>query len=170
MRLYLIRHAIAVPPGTPGYTQDALRPLTEEGHAQARQVAEGLKRLDIPLDVILTSPYVRAAQTAEHLSRAFGSRMAVKQSDALRAEADPIETSQALKTVADQEHVACVGHEPHLSAWVAHLVSGRDGMRCLMKKGGVACIELPRVPSPPGGGILRWLMTPKQLGLIGQTT
>ena len=167
MRLYLLRHAIAVPHGTPGYGQDAQRPLTEEGQAQALQIGEGLKRLNINPDLVVTSPYVRAAQTAEHVTRALGQRLRVEALEALRAEAEPSDTSEALAAFAGHDRLLLVGHEPHLSAWVAELVAGRGGMRCLMKKAGVACVEVERVPPPAGSGTLRWLLTPKHLALIG---
>ena len=163
MRLYLMRHAIAVAHGAPGCGEDSKRPLTEQGHDQARRVAQGLKRLKLPVDAIYTSPYVRAAQTAEEAAHALAGRLAVKKLDALRAEAEPRETSLALKGLPEDGHVLLVGHEPHLSSWLAELTGGR----CLMKKAGVACVEIDRVPPPPGSGTLRWLMTPKQLMAIG---
>ena len=61
MRLYLLRHATAVPRGTLNYGLDAKRPLTEDGHAQAQRIGRGLKRLKLPIEAIVTSPYVRAA-------------------------------------------------------------------------------------------------------------
>ncbi len=168
MRLYLMRHAAAVPRGTPGYAQDMQRPLTEEGHEQARSVAKGLKRLHADVDLIVTSPYLRALQTAEQVAHVFGPRMTVKELDELRADVSPRETSIALKALAAHEQIVLVGHEPHLSTWVGELVADHGGMRCFMKKAGVACIEIDRVPPPQGSGTLRWLMTPKQLTLIGE--
>ena len=163
MRLYLMRHATAVPHGTPGYADDGKRPLTEQGHSQARGVAEGFKRLKLPFDAVYTSPYVRAAQTAEEVAHVLGGKVAVKTLDELRAEAEPRDTSQALKALANHGHVLLVGHEPHLSAWLAELTGGR----CLMKKAGVACVEIDKAPPAAGSGTLRWLMTPKQLIAIG---
>ena len=169
MRLYLVRHATAVPRGTPGFLVDATRPLTDEGREEARRAAQVLRRMHIAMNVIASSPYVRAMQTAEGLARGLGFTKAVRQMDALRAEVDPREMSQLLRTFDGHEQVALVGHEPHLSAWVAELVS-KHGMQCLMKKGGIACVEIPRVPPPTGSGTLRWLLTPKQLSLISETS
>ena len=169
MRLYLVRHATAVPPGTPGFPDDTLRPLTDAGRAEARRAAQALRRMKIKLDLIVTSPYLRAAQTAEVLARGLGFTKVVRQMEALRDDIDPRETSQALRTFDGYEKVAFVGHEPHLSAWVAELVS-TQGMQCVMKKGGIACVEILRVPPPNGSGTLRWLLSPKQLGLIADET
>ena len=170
MRLYLLRHAIAVPGGTPGDNQDAQRPLTDEGRAQALQVGQGLKRLKINPDLIVTSPYLRAAQTAEQVGRVLGYRRDIKALDALRSEAKPSETSEALAAFAAHARLLLVGHEPHLSAWIAELTAGRGGMRCLMKKAGVACVEIERVPPPAGSGTLRWLLMPKHLALVGASS
>ncbi len=169
MRLYLVRHAIAVSHGTPGFAQDAKRPLTDEGQQQARDIGAGLKRLKISVETIATSPYVRAQQTAEALARALGEAVALKEMDELRAEATPEATSLALSALSACERLILVGHEPHLSAWVGLLVGGREGLRCVMKKGSVACVDVEQIPPPAGSGTLRWLMTPRQLSLIGHS-
>ena len=165
MRLYLVRHATAVPRGTPRYSEDSSRPLTDEGRAEAHQAAQTLRRMKIKPDLIVTSPYLRAAQTAELLAHGLGFAKAVRQLEALRAEEDPRNASLALRTFPGHDHVALVGHEPHLSAWLAELVA-KDGMQCVMKKGGMACVEITRVPPSTGSGTLRWLLTSKQIGLM----
>ena len=169
MRLYLLRHALAVPRGAAEYRSDAQRPLTNEGRAQARRVAQGLKRLDPDVDVIVTSPYLRAAQTSREVAGVFGARARVKELDALRADVDPRDTSRALAQLDAHERVVLVGHEPHLGRWLAELVAADGRIQCVIKKGGIACVEVKRVPPPPGSGTLRWLMTPKQLSLIGRS-
>lgn len=170
MRLYLVRHADAVPRGTPGYPHDAQRPLTEAGQAQAKAAGEALKRLKITPDVIVTSPYLRAAQTADHVARIFGLSAMVREADALHPDGTPADASLGLRSLSAHDHVVLVGHEPHLSAWLAHLVSGDDGVRLLFKKGGAACVDVERVPPARGTGTLRWLLTPKQLALITSAT
>ncbi len=167
MRLYLMRHATAVPHGTPGSVQDADRVLTAEGNAEATAVAKGLQRLRIMPDLIVTSPYVRAIETADWVARVLQPQQPRQQLNELRSEADPRSTSIALGALKGYDDLLLVGHEPHLSAWVAELVGGREAMRCQMKKAGVACVEIERVPPASGSGTLRWLMTPKQLALIG---
>lgn len=164
MRVYLFRHATAIPPGTPGYAEEE-RPLTEAGHAQARAAAAGLKRLKIVPDALVSSPLRRAMETADEAARVFGAA-SVKALAALRPETPPAEASLALRPWASQEHVILFGHEPHMSLWLAELVAP-GGLRCDFKKAGVACVELDRVPPPPGSGTLRWLMTPKALAKIG---
>ena len=167
MRLYLMRHADAVPRGTPGYARDAQRPLTEAGLRQAAQAAWGLKRLKVAPEAILTSPYVRARQTAEQVGRVLGPELPIREWLELRAEEAPARTSAALKQMTAAEELLLIGHEPHLSAWVAELIAG-TAAQVQMKKAGVACVELDRLPPQAGAAVLRWLMTPKQLALIGR--
>ena len=65
MNLYILRHGIAVDHGTPGFSNDADRPLTPEGERKLQRIAKAMQALDLGLDLILTSPYLRARQTAE---------------------------------------------------------------------------------------------------------
>ncbi len=67
MELYLIRHADAAPAGTQGIRDDAERPLTDIGHKQARDVGDGLRKRDITMEKLVTSPFLRARQTAEDI-------------------------------------------------------------------------------------------------------
>lgn len=166
MRVYLFRHAAAVPHGTPGYAEDE-RPLTPEGHTQARDAAAGLKRLNVEPGAILTSPLRRAVETAEEAAQVWSSSLPIKTLEALTPEAPAKQTSLALKAWASQDALILVGHEPHLSLWLAELVAP-GGLRCDFKKAGVACVELDQVPPPSGSGTLRWFMTPKALAKIGQ--
>ncbi len=168
MRLTIMRHAIAAPHGTPGFASDNDRQLTEEGRLQARQAAAGLKRLKLDVAMVIASPLVRAMQTAQEVAGVLGLRTPIREMAQLTPDADPAATSSALKAFAAHESVLLVGHEPHLSAWIAELVS-KNGMSVLMKKASVACVEVERVPPPQGSGLLRWLMTPKHLALIGKS-
>lgn len=166
IRLYLMRHATAEPHGGPG--RDAQRPLTEAGRTEARGAARGLKRLKVEPEQLITSPYLRARQTAEAVAALLAPAAALKELGSLRPESDPQATSSDLKAFKAAKSLMFFGHEPHMSAWVAWLVGGDAGMRCLMKKASVACIEVEHLPPAKGGGLLRWLMTPKQMALIGE--
>ena len=169
MRLYLMRHATAVPRGTPGYLQDSRRPLTDAGRAEARAVAQGLRRLKVGVELIATSPYVRAVQTAGEVAPVLGVKAPVRELDVLRAEVEPPETSRALQLFGQIDAALLVGHEPHLSSWIAWLIAKSGTRGVVVKKAGVACVEVERVPPAQGSGTLRWLLTPKQLTLIGKT-
>src|SRR5215207_9309159 len=71
MEIYVVRHAIAVEQGTPGYESDSQRPLTDKGRRKMRQIARALRNLGVEFDLILSSPYVRARETAEILADVF---------------------------------------------------------------------------------------------------
>ena len=71
MNLYIVRHAIAVERGTPGYEDDSKRPLTDNGRKKMKKIVQGLHQLDIKFDMILSSPYVRARDTAKILASEF---------------------------------------------------------------------------------------------------
>ena len=153
MQLFVVRHAIAEE-AEPGQA-DADRELTKEGRKKMKQVVKGLRRLDIRFSRILTSPWTRAAATADLLSRL--------------ADAEPLTTdllarkpSAELLTVLAEgsDHTAVVGHEPWLGELVGWLTFGdmRHGDALDLKKGGVVWLDGHIVP---GGMKLRALLPPK---------
>src|SRR6185503_13585191 len=83
MELYLLRHAIAVQRGTPGYDDDSQRPLTDEGRKKMKKIVKALSGLNLELDTILSSPYVRARDTAKILAKEFGGKDRIALSDNL---------------------------------------------------------------------------------------
>jgi phosphohistidine phosphatase len=160
MELYLVRHAIAEEPSSTG--RDADRALTREGEAKMRRIAQGLRALEVRLDLILTSPYRRAAETAEVLAAALGGveRRALEE---LAAAGDTGALLAALRPYRQVEALALVGHQPDLGYVASQIMTGSPDLCPLpFKKGGVACLE---IPSPRGAmrGELAWFMTPKQL-------
>lgn len=167
MRLYIMRHAEAVPRGTQNF-RDAQRPLTPQGQEQSRYAALALQRLEIPVGSIVSSPLVRATQTAEGLRAVLGHEVRVTISVKLLPETDPRESSQALEEYADEDHLLVIGHQPHLGDWISYLLAGPGPATVVMKKGGIAGLELDEVPPDPGSASLRWLMTLKQLSLIAR--
>lgn len=153
MELYLLRHAIAADYGPAG-TGDAGRPLTPEGTAKMQKAAAGLRRIGLQPQVLLSSPFVRAAQTAAIVAEALDMR--VQLADELASGC----TLERLLPVLEQHHSAAsvmiVGHEPDLSTIVEELTGGSIEM----KKGALALVELDL---PVGAGVLRWLLPPKVL-------
>jgi phosphohistidine phosphatase len=139
MRLYLIRHASAVPSGTPGIPDDE-RPLTPRGERRWRRAARGLARLLKRPDALLSSPLPRAWRTAEIAAAAWG-RAAPEPVDAL-ARGDLEEWDALLAACGPEARVALVGHEPHLSSLLARIV-GSSADAVPLKKGGVAVVDLP---------------------------
>lgn len=163
MILYLVRHGIAVDRTDPKCPPDPERPLTARGVQKTRLAALGLKELGAKPDAILTSPYVRAAQTAEIFSEALGfSPEKIRVSEFLKPGDNPAETLREISRLRAKE-VACFGHAPHLDMMIAYLTGARTAFTEL-KKAGAACVEQA---SPQGPWELRWLVAPKMLRELG---
>ena len=158
MRLLIIRHATAVPSGTPGVAEDA-RPLTPRGRARFRVAARGLARIAHRPDVLLTSPLPRAHATAEIAARAFR-RLEPVVEPAL-AHGSVAEVVAALARQPADALVAIVGHEPVESGLLARLLGAGDGGRLPFKKGGAALVDLP--DGARGSGRLIWFLKPRIL-------
>jgi phosphohistidine phosphatase len=158
MELYFLRHGIAAEAGPEG-SGDAGRPLTEKGIARVKEEARGLRRLDVRPDIVLSSPLVRARQTAEIVRKAFGveSRLV----DALAPGCDLERLSGLLGEYRSAERVMVVGHEPDFSTLICELT----GARVLLKKGGLARVDLEMVDA--GAGTLVWLLPPLVLRKVG---
>jgi len=159
MNVLLIRHAPAARTGTGG-VRDHDRPLTRRGRQRFRLAARGLARIAGCPDILLTSPLVRARDTAEIAAAAF-KRVTPRVEPALgQDDVDVLAT--ALKKYRPDATVALVGHEPTLSGLLAHLPGLRDGdARFAFKKGGAALVHLPDGPSMPGQ--LLWFVKPRIL-------
>ncbi len=158
MLLVIIRHAIAVERGTPGMP-DEDRPLTPEGEEKFAEAAKGLAGVVDRPDALLTSPLLRARQTAAIAAAAWG-RIEPKEAAAL-AGGSFEEQAAVLDRHPRDATVAVVGHEPHLSALLARLLGSRHDDRLAFKKGGAALVDVPGRLA--GGGQLVWFLPPKVL-------
>ena len=146
--LYLLRHGIAVDPGSSGMPDDA-RALTEKGIKRMHQIAKGLLSLDLDLDAIATSPLVRARQTAEIVADALGLSDQLETSSVLSTGSDPATIERWLRSRAESR-LLLVGHNPTLSELVSLMVSvSRRSPICDLKKGGIAALAArPRIFGP----------------------
>jgi len=163
--LYVIRHGIAedAAPGMP----DEARRLTAEGKTRMRGAARGMRALRLDIDVLLTSPLVRARETAEIIAEVYGN-IAPRELPALASGVAPAETVRALRPFARRARVAIVGHEPGLSGIASLLLTGStEGVRIALKKGAVIALDLDGI-GPRSDATLRWLLTAKQLRRIGR--
>lgn len=162
IELYLIRHGLAGEHGS--YANDGDRPLTEEGHRKTQQVAERLRSLELHVDLILTSPLVRARQTAEILYTA-GFSQQLEESPHLA----PTGKFNDWLLWFDQwrqssgARLALVGHEPDLSTWAEQLIWGSAKHHLILKKAGVVGLLLPPSGSPVGASELFWFTPPRFL-------
>ncbi len=163
MILYLVRHGIAVDRTDPKCPTDPERPLTARGVQKSRSAALGLREMGAKPDAILTSPYVRAAQTAEIFAEALGFPVEkIRVSEFLKPGDNPAETLREAAKLRVKE-VACFGHAPHLDRLIAYLVEARTAFTEL-KKAGAACLEQA---SSQGRWELRWMIVPKVLRELG---
>ena len=161
MTLYVLRHALAedIAPGG----EDHDRPLTQAGCDHTREAAAGMRALGLKFDVILTSPKVRAVETASIVSAAYGGHTAPQILRALADEISVENTAAALAPYFLNENVLIVGHEPQLSALAALILTGTpDLLKIKLKKGGCVAIELQNRVDRVGAELL-WMMTQKQL-------
>jgi len=160
--LYLIRHGIAAERGT--YANDDDRPLTIEGDRKTRQVAARLKTLKLRCDRILSSPLVRARQTAEILrSTGLSSRLEIFPALAPGGDLrEWIDWYGNLDKSAGGD-LALVGHQPDLGDWAESLIWGEARDVLVVKKAGVIGVTLPETGSPLGNSRLFWLTPPKFL-------
>jgi phosphohistidine phosphatase len=157
--LYLVRHAIAADRGSE-WPDDTKRPLTERGIARFKEVVKGLRRLDVKIDEVFTSPLIRARQTADLLSEGLEGKPPVKVLDALA----PGHTSAAVMTqlakVAKRRRIALVGHEPDLGELAAHLIGA--GRALGFKKGGVCRIDVGSLSARRAASLV-WFVPPSLL-------
>lgn len=161
MQLYIVRHGIAIDRESPQCPADPERYLTAEGQDKTRQVAKGLARLGVVPDVFLSSPYVRALQTAEIFAKEMEyAKAKIRQTDLLLPVAEALPLFHELARDKKSEVVVLFGHAPQLDDVIAASVGSQHQITAL-KKAGVALVELKRV-SPPSG-LLVWLAPPKLL-------
>jgi phosphohistidine phosphatase len=163
MNLYILRHGLAVESGTPEYAQDADRPLTSKGTRKLGRIADAMEALNLSFDLILSSPYVRARQTAEIVADALGARDKLEFLDELTPESSFIKFIEGMNARATQpENVLLVGHEPYLSGLISVLVAGDSSLQVVMKKGGLCKLSAESLKY----GRCEWLLTPKQMCLM----
>jgi phosphohistidine phosphatase len=166
MNLYLLRHGIAAEQS--GMESDGERPLTPKGIKRMRQAAQGLRRLKISFDALLTSPLVRARQTADIVADALGLEGQLEEIPELAPESTVDRLISSLTRFQDKEHLLLVGHNPLLTDASSFLISGKKeiSLQIDLKKGGLCCIEIDALP-PGTPGTLHWFLKPKQLRRLG---
>ena len=161
--IYLVRHGVAAEQG-PEFPNDDDRPLTRDGIERMRLQAAGLRELQVRLDRVLTSPLVRAAQTAELLASGVGCAAPLVSVDALRPGGRYDALMAALGQLGHDRAVALVGHMPSIGDIAARLIGAKEPLA--FKKGATCCIETDGLP-PTGAGQLLWFLPPRALRALG---
>jgi phosphohistidine phosphatase len=163
--LYIMRHGIAVARGS-HFEDDSKRPLTPAGKKKVKEIATGLKRLGVVLDWVVTSPLVRAVETAEIVAESLAPNVPMDFCDALR----PGGSAEALVTFLarypNRKRVLVAGHEPDLSMLAARLIGAGRHANLAFKKGGCCLVEFDQLP-PKSPGQLLWWATPRLLRKVG---
>jgi phosphohistidine phosphatase len=166
MEIYVVRHGIAIDREDPKCPPDPERYLTEEGIEKTKRVAAAVAALGASPDLLLSSPYVRAMQTAEIFASALDySKQKIRRTDLLLPGAEPSLFFRELAKDKQTSTLFVFGHAPQLDDIIAAALGSKHHITSL-KKAGVALIDLKRV-SPPNGQLV-WLAPPKLLRRSGK--
>jgi phosphohistidine phosphatase len=159
MELYILRHGLAADKDDPKYPNDEDRPLTDEGEKKTLKVARRMKELGLAFNLILSSPLVRARQTAEITASVLGCKSKLK----FTANLSPNGGKKALLSELNRPaRVLLVGHEPYLTELMSILLTGKTGLRIDLKKGGLCKLEAAAVRYGQCA-TLGWLAPPRLL-------
>ena len=163
MRLSLLRHGIAAARGSPGYENDSERPLTTKGERRMRRIAAGMQALRLSYDLILSSPYRRAQQTAEIVAQVLNTTEGILLTERLTPEGNPRQVIDVLRTDhREREDVLLVGHEPYLSRLISTLLTGGPNLPVVMKRGGLCTLDVETLRFGRCATLLS-LLAPRQL-------
>jgi phosphohistidine phosphatase len=166
MNLFLLRHGLAVDRSKPGFKKDADRPLTPKGKQRLWRVAEAMDEMDLEFDAILSSPFLRASQTAEIIAEAFELRKKLALSEHLTPNGNPKLLLEQISLLQPQpKDVLMVGHEPYLSQLIGLLVAGNTNALIDLKKGALCKLEIETLRCGRCA-MLAWLLSPKQMSLM----
>jgi phosphohistidine phosphatase len=160
VELYVFRHGIAedAPPGG----KDADRALTDDGRKKVVDVVKAARRAGLAPSLIISSPYVRAVQTAKSAAEVLGYKGEIVSIDALVPHGTPEGVWKELRDYSEETAILLAGHEPLLSLLVAHLLAAPE-LRVEMKKAALVRIDVESF-GPAPLGTLRWMITPKLAG------
>ena len=164
MQIILVRHGAAEDFEVGSARPDSDRQLTKQGRKEMKKVAKGLRHIVEAVDVIAASPYIRAVQSAEILSKVLSKEgpVQIEQVDALQSGSGPETMTQWLATQDPAATVMLVGHEPDFSTLMAYLTTNDCGSYAKFSKAGVCLIDCPDTPAMTKGRLL-WLVTPSIL-------
>jgi phosphohistidine phosphatase len=166
MKLILMRHAIAEP-RSQRYPNDDVRPLSAEGKSKHRAVSEAMRRMGIDFDVLISSPLVRARQTAEITAAVYDWKDDIIESDALGHAFSLPAVLELLRAHDDAWAVLCVGHEPDFSALAAALLHSPGDVEIDFKKSGVLGLDFPNEVAQ-GSAVLEYFLKPAHLTRIAK--
>jgi phosphohistidine phosphatase len=165
-RLYLMRHGEALSTAQWGGLETE-RPLTEVGRRDLRQVAAGIAALDIRFDLVASSSYARAVETAEIVALVLGHKDPIETSDRFIPGATTDAVLGFIQRFAKKEHVLLVGHAPDVGKIALDLIGWRAKREFFFPTGSICCIDLVGAPPEPYGQ-LAWFLPAALLATIGK--
>lgn len=162
MNLYLLRHGIAEEQAKSG-GPDCERRLTDKGRRRVREIARAMRGLKLEFDLVSTSPFPRARETAEIVTQVLGLKRRLQTSEALAIPPSSARLIEQLRAARPAPRsVLLVGHEPHLSSLASLLLTGSEAMELRLKKGGLCQLEVAELQTGRCAS-LAWLLTPGQM-------
>jgi len=167
MQLIFIRHAIAVDREDPKVKSDQERWLTTKGIDRMKTASKGFVKYCSEIDVIYTSSYIRAKQTAQIVAKAFKSPPPIYETDLLCPGASIDCLPLLIEKESNPDRVAFVGHEPDFSEMLATLLCKDVRAEVEFKKGAIASVEVNGIIQP-GRGVLLYHLPPRVLRLLGE--
>jgi phosphohistidine phosphatase len=167
MEIILIRHAKAETRDANSWPDDDLRPLTAEGRAEQRAAARAMKKMGIKFDFLVTSPLLRAKETADLVAKSYRWSEAAQVAEDLGHEYSVGAVVKLLAKFPPDAAVALVGHEPDLSDLASALVSKNGDVNIAVKKSGVVGIEFDG-PAEAGKGTLLFHLKPGHLRKLAE--
>jgi phosphohistidine phosphatase len=166
MNLYLLRHGIAedLPQKPGGHDRD--RALTPEGERKLLRVVQAMEAMGLAFDLVLSSPYLRARQTAELVAENLKPHPKVEFSQTLEPGNSPVAVLKLVERLSPAPgELLMVGHEPNLSEILSLLTTGDSRLQVTMKKAGL-CKLTAEAFAPRRCATLEWLLTPKLMGTM----
>jgi phosphohistidine phosphatase len=164
MDLYILRHGIAEELSESNLAHDSQRRLTTEGRKKVHRVAQGMKMLGLKFDLILSSPYLRASETAEIVAKELHLNRHLKLSQDLASDGNPKKIIDDLRLHHPQaKRILLVGHEPYLSRLVSLLISGDPAISIRLKKAGLIKVSIASALRYGRCATLEWFLAPAQL-------
>jgi len=163
IEVYILRHGLAKSREDWKGRKDSDRPLTGKGEKKMIAAAKAMKRAGMAIDIVLSSPFVRARRTAEIVAEVLGIRSKLKLANSLAPEGNPKRFLQEIVSVLNPSvRILVAGHEPYLGRLISLCLTGGTDVVVDLKKGGL-CKLTAEGRKLAGHCTLEWFLTPDQL-------